>query len=60
MNGILLVIQQVQEGLTIEQICDRYGRPVRPVHPDAQQFLAQHKQAKRLVIKSMFQIYKKE
>jgi len=48
------VLTLIQNGHSIEQICDSYGRSV---HPDADEFLAYHRQAKRMLIKQCIERY---
>jgi len=47
MEGVPKVFALVHKGYKIEQICDRFGRSV---HPDAEEFLSYHRQAKRMMI----------
>ena len=53
-DGRNKVLALIQNGYSIEQICDNYGRSV---HPDADEFLAYHRQAKRMLIKQCIEKY---
>ena len=48
-QGASRVMDLLDANIKLSNITDRYGRPI---HPEAQEFLSYHKQAKRLLIKS--------
>jgi len=53
-EGLPKVEALINSGLRLDQICDRYGRSV---HPDADEFLRVHRQAKRLLLKHLIQTH---
>ena len=50
-NGAAAVIELIDSGVALDQICDRYGRPI---HPLAHEFLSYHKQAKRMLLRQAY------